>query len=481
MGRLLEKFGQRIATSRPSMTRIIRWTGLEEEDARELAKLSREKYRTPKEEPAKPEPKAKEPDGGELLLHAKYVYNPQTDTYITFLDQVPKPISLSGPTHREIVRAYSNFDGNPASLNEIARSVGMPRPWLIKYLRAHEITHDREPFTPEELMSRSDDDLIQDSLQLRRAAVYKALEKAKWQEIQRDATKWRNWEDHTLRAIITRLGDRASSEPPTLDINQAAAPFACVFGLTDFHWGKYSDAQENGEAYSREQARSILFDCVSDVMSRVATYGAPEKIYIPVGSDFFHVDNSEGKTTSGTPQDIDGTPAEILVSGCHLMEDLITSLITIAPVELVLMSGNHDRMLGVSLLLYLEAVFRGNSRVTANLDRTHRIYKTYGKNLIGFVHSDGVKKTVDLAGHMAREASDVWGACPHRTIYTGHLHFEKTETDTAFSVVRRQIPSLSTTDRWHSLNGFIGSPRSLPVYLHDKEKGLVAIFHAPAE
>jgi hypothetical protein len=117
--------------------------------------------------------------------------------------------------------------------------------------------------------------------------------------------------------------------------------------------------------------------------------------------------------------------------------------------------------------------------VTVKLDRQPRVYRTYGKNLLGFVHGDGVKKTQDMAGLMAREAASEWSACPFRTIYTGHLHYEKSETDVAFGVTRRQIPSLSGTDRWHSLNGFVGSPKSLPVYLHDRQRGLVAVLHSP--
>ena len=120
-------------------------------------------------------------------------------------------------------------------------------------------------------------------------------------------------------------------------------------------------------------------------------------------------------------------------------------------------------------------------KIKVGRDRTPRVYRTYGSNLIGFVHGDGVKKTHELAGHMAREMAMDWGACPHRTIYTGHLHHEMTETDKATGVVRRQLISLAGTDRWHSRNGFQGAPKGLPAYIHDKNRGMVAAFHAPPE
>lgn len=487
-------YGDRIVKNKMGNDRIVSMTGLPLTHAKALAAYCRRKVvpdpplpdpadyehqAAPEEVESDPQDIQFEGDKDRLFFNKAYIYNKETDTYVTFLPDLPKPLVLPGDVHREIVRSYSNFDGSPASVNEIARSVKMPRPWVVKYLRAHGITHDREPFTPEEVLTRSDDDLVEDALQLRRAAVYKKLEAAKWDDIQKDAMKWRSFKDHTLRAITTALQGHVPPTPKPLRIQQAKAPYAAVVGLTDFHWGKYSDQEENGEHYSRTEARRRLYRCTEDVFSRVLQFGAPEKIYVPIGSDFLQIDNDLGTTTRGTVQDTDGTPAEILVSACRLMEEWIQTLRQIAPVELVLMSGNHDRMMGLSILLYLEALYRRAEGVTVHLRWNPRQYRTYGKNLLGFVHGDGVSKTTDLAGHMAREAASAWGICPHRTIYTGHLHNERTETDTSFGVTRRQLPSLSGPDRWHNLSGYVGAPKSLPVYLHDRNRGLVAVIYSP--
>jgi len=254
-----------------------------------------------------------------------------------------------------------------------------------------------------------------------------------------------------------------------------------VVGYSDGHWAKYSDPAENGSAFNRDIARRRLFDSTSDLMSRLERHGRPDVIYVPIGSDFFHVDNQLSQTTQGTPQDMDGTPAEMLVTGCALLEEWINMLRQVAAVELVLMSGNHDRMLGLAALMVLEAAFRSAPDVTTQMDRTPRVYRRYGRNLIGFVHGDGVSKTRDIAGHMAREASEHWHECTSKTVYTGHLHNEKTETDTVFNVTRRQLPSLAGTDRWHSKNGYVGAPKSLPVYMHSHDRGLIGVLYSPAD
>ena len=53
---------------------------------------------------------------------------------------------------------------------------------------------------------------------------------------------------------------------------------------------------------------------------------SPEKIYLATGSDWFHVDNHQGATTKGTPQDMSGSPAQILLTGCELAREHIDLL-----------------------------------------------------------------------------------------------------------------------------------------------------------
>ncbi len=417
----------------------------------------------------------------QFISNKKVFYDPELDVYTTWIQGLPHAIELPGSVHRDIVRAYSNHDGNPSTVNEIAMTFGLPRSWVTKYLRVHEITHDREPFTPEEIMSRSEEDLAAEALQIRRAAIFRRIENDKWNQIRKDAKSWREFEDLIYREFKHLISDSHPREITKISLRDPVDEFCCVIGLSDFHWGKYSDAGENGEAFNRKIARDRLFSCTSQILSRLKSIGRPEKIYVPVGSDFFQIDGDSATTSRGTPQDVDCTSAEMLVSGCYLFTNWIDELRSIAPVELVLMSGNHDRSFGLALLLYLSAYYRHCDDVLVNKSREARTYVKYGSNLIGFVHGDGVRKVKDLAGHMAREASSYWAECPHRTVYTGHLHYELTETDVAFSVTKRQLASLSGPDRWHSRSGYVGAPKLLPAYLHSKEKGIIATLYGPAE
>lgn len=90
-------------------------------------------------------------------LKQRYWYNKDDDRYITVIKGVNEPIVTSGADYRAICQAYSNFAGGASTLNQMAMQFGMPRPWLIQYLRIHGVTHDKEPFSSEELMERSTD------------------------------------------------------------------------------------------------------------------------------------------------------------------------------------------------------------------------------------------------------------------------------------------------------------------------------------
>ena len=84
-----------------------------------------------------------------------YDFNPVTRRYLTKVSCAPGGLIVTTEDeHKAIKSAYSNWDGDQATLNQIAARFRMPRRYLVEYLRRHGVTHDSEPFTREEVMSR---------------------------------------------------------------------------------------------------------------------------------------------------------------------------------------------------------------------------------------------------------------------------------------------------------------------------------------
>lgn len=415
-------------------------------------------------------PTGKELDAHELLCHDNYVYNPDSDTYITFTRvTAPKPMVMSGDKHRALVRAYSNWDGKPATINQICREFQIPRPWLIEYLRIHGVTHDSEPFSREEMADRDMDDMVEEALQARRQSLYRKFETAKWKETQEAAEKWYEFEETVLSVFKEHLGDAGSAPSPCLQIRDADDPYALVMSPTDFHWGMYSWDGEVDDAYGFDVAERRLVEHTENILSRLP--GRPQRIFFPLGSDFFHIDGQTNHTTKGTPQDIAGTPNEILVTGCKLTQRYIDLLRQVAPVEVFFMPGNHDHHNSRALMLFLTAWYRNDDDVTVHEEYYPRVYCQYGKTLIGFHHGD-TTKVKDLGPCMAREARSMWTDTHWHIWFGGHLHTHHVQE--AGGITHYQLPSLAGQDRWHAAHGYVDSDPSLVAYLIDRHAGPVS-------
>tara|TARA_R100000808_G_C2146779_1_gene154707 strand:+ start:935 stop:2434 length:1500 start_codon:yes stop_codon:yes gene_type:complete len=402
-----------------------------------------------------------------------YYYNSETDVYVTFIRAAGnKPLTVSGDIHRAMKMAYSNMVHKASSIGQISRDFQIPRLWFDEYRRVHRWTHDMDPFTDEELREAdSVEDLVDELVLRRRRTLHIAYEKKKWDDIQKDAEKWRRFEDTFIEHL--KIHEPKAREVQTIEL-QETKPYALVISPTDLHYGKYGWEDEVGEHYDFDEARKRLHEATSVLISRLG--GRPEKIIVAAGSDWFHVDNDLGTTTKGTAQDRYGSPAQILMQGCELAKEHIDMLRSVAPVEVVFMAGNHDRHSTLALGLYLKATYENCEDCKVILDANmSRQYITYGNTLLGFTHGDGVRPN-QLPATMAKEEWENWGKCRYKVWFSGHLHHQALkEHGGAFCV---QLPSLAGHDRWHHRKGFV-SQAGMSAHLIDREEGMIGSMFKP--
>ena len=214
--------------------------GLTYEEVVAFGKWSRDQ---PREE-VKPSEDVPPPSEQEFVSDDRYWYDRENDTYVTFLPDVG-PINVPGTKHRAMLDLYSNMIGE-GTINQVCREFGMPRAWFTKYKQIHGWTKDHEPFTAEEMVEGDTEQLVQEALQKKRATFYRKFEQEKWKEVQKEAKKWREFETQVLAKVTEVIGNRSAPPVKRLNLKTAKSPYAAVVGLSDFHWGKYSD-RENGE------------------------------------------------------------------------------------------------------------------------------------------------------------------------------------------------------------------------------------------
>ena len=175
-------------------------------------------------------------------------------------------------------------------------------------------------------------------------------------------------------------------------------------------------------------------------------------------------------------QDMSTTPTQIFLDGCLLAREHIELLRAVCPIEVVFMRGNHDRHMALALMMYLNAVYENIDDVNVICDPSLRQYISWGNNLLGFTHGDGVKGA-DLPLLMASEERRSWGLCEHHTWFHGHLHHQKLTEKGGTTIV--QLPSLAGNDRWTFSKGYTDARPGICAHLLDKDLGLIGNLFAP--
>lgn len=214
--------------------------------------------------------------------------------------------------------------------------------------------------------------------------------------------------------------------------------------LPDFHFGKIA-------GLSVQEQANLFYNCLVDLVKKAGSLNI-EKFLLPIGNDFFNTDNLNYTTTKGTQQRDNSTWQESFRYGWRTVIASINYLLQYAPVDIVIVQGNHDYEKSFYLGDLLLAYFDSNDHVQIdNGLNSPRKYYMYNDILIGFTHGDK-EKVSELPLLMATEVPELWAAAKHREFHTGHLH--KQETTEIQTVLIRIMPALCGTDEWHKLMGY---------------------------
>tara|TARA_R110002020_G_scaffold165627_5_gene353138 strand:+ start:438 stop:1868 length:1431 start_codon:yes stop_codon:yes gene_type:complete len=402
----------------------------------------------------------------------KVYYDSANDNYIVMLEATDGLFIIDGDKHRAMKESYSDVGGG-LTVDEMAREFEMPATIVSEYIRVNKWKHGMQPFTDEEIVGNTLDDMVDKFLDIRKLEIMKKAEMKKWRQIEKDAEQYTMLREGLANSFFDILADHKPASVKSRPMNVDKS-YAVVLSPTDLHFGKYGWVDEVGSTYNLDEARTRVLQKTEELLGRLPS--KPDKFFVGVGSDWFHVDNDIGTTTKGTAQDMAATPAQILMQGCDLARQHIDLLRTVSDVELVFMGGNHDRHTSIMLMLYLEAYYNSCEDVTVTVSPLIRQYVTYGNNLIGFTHGDG-KVMNKLPTLMAHESRKNWGTTTNHMWFHGHLHHQQMREMGGCLIV--QLPSLAGEDRYHSRNGYVMARAGLSAYMIDKDMGLIGSLFAP--
>lgn len=255
-------------------------------------------------------------------------------------------------------------------------------------------------------------------------------------------------------------------------------PHLLEIDLADLHFDRLAWEGESGESWDMKISSHVAVQAVRRLLDLSSPFPVKRILYI-CGNDYYTTDTPADTTTAGTPQDADGRWQKSFKHGVRLQTELIDIMRRRAPVDVVVVPGNHDSTKMFYAGVVLEAVYSKCQDVRVINDARPRKYYRWGTTLLGYAHGHNEKHgTLPLI--MAGEAPEDWAKTTHREFHVGHFHHKReTQFHAGIEVgpVRvRILPSLTATDGWHGSQGYVGAQKACEAYLWSEARGYVGHF-----
>lgn len=286
-------------------------------------------------------------------------------------------------------------------------------------------------------------------------------------------------EKQELQELIEEAKRYAPKYPKRLPgVKYARSDNLYEISLFDHHFGQLSWGKETrGQNYDIRIARNLALDAINYFLSRVKNINI-DRILLPIGNDFFNVNDAMEVTAAGTFQSEDDRWQKTFVKGRKLWVDIIEKCMTKAPVTVLIIPGNHDRERVFYLGDALECWFEKCQQVSIENAPTQRKYYEWGKCFLGFTHGNQEPKGT-LINIMATEMPSEWSRTKYREWHKGHIHAANAK---AFQILDEDrgirewvLPSLVALDDWHARKGYGALRESIAMIWH-KEKGKTDMF-----
>ena len=262
-----------------------------------------------------------------------------------------------------------------------------------------------------------------------------------------------------LKTVIDNCFDKVDFIRPVLNKRDDSKNMILI-DIADLHLNKFSDD------YDMEMAKTRFNNAIDTFLNNT---NAEECIFV-IGEDYFNIDTINRTTTKGTPQDTEVDIYKMFDFGLKLMiETLHTLSKFFNKVNVILIQGNHDKLLSYMLIKALEQYNFEKRNIIFNSEIKNRKYIEYGNSLIGLGHLDTENKK-QKQFLMQSEVKEMYGKSKYNYFISGHLHNYSVEEIGGIQYIR--LPSLSGSDNWHKEMGFITNTKGAVALEFSKEKGL---------
>lgn len=328
-----------------------------------------------------------------LVFTDRYTYNEETDQYVVFLKSTGRNTIIPGALHRNMLAAYSNWDGDPSSITEICRNFNINKKVFEEYRSVMGWSHDHEPVSKEVLKKGDVDVLADDLIQQKRFALQQSFEKKDWASTQHDADSWRQYKAGILdpfESFLKNINIKPYGRVADCKFEPTAVGGTLVVGLSDIHCGALAESRYiySGKKWDIQEYNKTICDYVSQLYSKIDNLkDKPKKIVIACLGDLIH--GLKGETEKGTVLTCDRIRDTQFDAAFDSLTYFITSMGSLAPeIEIQFVAGNHDGIISRLLAKTLAAYYRTDNRIKFTIADTE-------------VHAFKVESTLVMLSHGA--------------------------------------------------------------------------------
>lgn len=247
-----------------------------------------------------------------------------------------------------------------------------------------------------------------------------------------------------------------------------------VVPISDLHFNMQATMFNSGNEYNCEIAEKLFFYIIQDVLEQTAQYHF-KQILFTIGGDQLDADSPANATTRGTPQCCDKHYFDACEQMYAMTVKAVDILAGVAPVHVIHVAGNHDKVTSYKLARFVDAWFRNDGRVTVDYAPLPRHYYRFGKTLFVFAHDGDVKRLQKLIPDEARE---LWAQVNQTEVFLQHLHSETVLAEDCGMRIQR-LPSPVARSVWTNDQGY-RSARQCKSFVYDENLGLRNVIYTVA-
>lgn len=270
-----------------------------------------------------------------------------------------------------------------------------------------------------------------------------------------------------IKEVAVALAEpiRGMAKPIAAPTNTSSELMAC-YPIPEPHMGLYSWKTETGADYDTDIAEAILLNSMTELVESAPN---SDKALIVNLGDYFHLDDESNQTKqSGNALDVDGRWSRVFKIGVKVHREMINlALKKHDHVTVKSGLGNHDKQSIYCLMSMMDAYFENEPRVHIELPINPFAYHTFGKNLIGIHHGNGVKPD-KMPLVMATDMPKEWGNSIFRTMLMGHIHHRTVKEHPGCTV--ESFRSVAAKDSWHNGAGYRAG-RGMECIIYHKDGG----------